>query len=168
MSSSTNFKTTPDICDDFEDTIRIIDPDLQFRNLGGKKHFGGQVVTVKCFEDNSKVKELAKTDGTNRVMVVDGGGSKRRALLGDVVAADCVAQGWEGLVIYGSIRDVDEIAKLNLGVQALGTHPMKTQKRNEGLVDVPVTFGGVKIHPGDFIVCDNNGIVVNQTDPRDA
>jgi regulator of ribonuclease activity A len=99
-------------------------------------------------------------------MVVDGGGSRRRALLGDMVAADCVQQGWTGLVIYGSIRDVDEIAKLNLGVQALGTHPQKTEKRNEGQINVPVTIGGVTIQPGDFVVCDNNGIVVNMTDPR--
>jgi regulator of ribonuclease activity A len=170
-SSSTtplsSFKTTPDICDDYEATIRVMDPSLGFRNFGGKKHFGGQAVTVKCFEDNSCVKELAKSmDGRNKVMVVDGGGSRRRALLGDMVAADCVQQGWEGLVIYGSIRDVDEIGQLDLGVQALGTHPQKTEKRGEGQVNVSVTFGGVTIHPGNYIVCDNNGIVVNETDPR--
>eukprot|EP00539_Tryblionella_compressa_P002821 CAMPEP_0178752748 /NCGR_PEP_ID=MMETSP0744-20121128/11234_1 /TAXON_ID=913974 /ORGANISM="Nitzschia punctata, Strain CCMP561" /LENGTH=175 /DNA_ID=CAMNT_0020406499 /DNA_START=697 /DNA_END=1224 /DNA_ORIENTATION=+ len=166
-SSSSTFKTTPDICDDCEDTIRVIDPSLGFRNFGGKTHFGGTAVTVKCFEDNSKVKELAKTmNGTNKVMVVDGGGSRRRALLGDMVAADCVEQGWEGLVIYGSIRDVDEIAALDLGVQALGSHPQKTQKRNEGMVNIPVMFGGVTIQPGDYVICDNNGIVVNASDPR--
>jgi regulator of ribonuclease activity A len=170
-SSSTPscFKTTPDICDDFESTIRVVDSSLGFRNFGGKKHFGGQVVTVKCYEDNSKVKELAKNmDGRNKVMVVDGGGSRRRALLGDMVAADCVQQGWEGLLIYGSIRDVDEISKLDLGVQALGSHPIKTQKRNQGQIGVPVMFGGVTIQPGDYIVCDNNGIVVNESDPREV
>jgi regulator of ribonuclease activity A len=162
-----SFKTTPDICDDCETTVRVIDPSLGFRNFGGKTHFGGQVVTVQCFEDNSMVKDLAKSmDGRNKVMIVDGGGSRRRALLGDMVATDCVQQGWEGLVIFGSIRDVDEIATLNLGVQALGSHPQKTQKRNEGQINVPVTFGGVTIQPGDYVVCDNNGITVNQTDPR--
>jgi regulator of ribonuclease activity A len=167
-SSSSSFKSTPDICDDYERTIRIVDPSIGLRNFGGRTRFGGQAITVKCFEDNSKVKELAKTmDGRNKVMVVDGGGSRRRALLGDIVAADCVEQGWEGLVIFGSIRDVDEISKLDLGVQALGSHPQKTEKRNEGQVNVPVSFGGVTIHPGDFIVCDNNGIVVNDTDPRE-
>ena len=169
LASSSSFKTTPDICDDCESTIRVMDPSLGFRNFGGKTHFGGEVVTVKCHEDNSKVKELAQTmNGHGKVMVVDGGGSRRRALLGDMVAGDCVQQGWEGLVIYGCIRDVDEISDLNLGVQALGCHPMKTQKRNEGQVNVPVVFGGVTIQEGDYIVCDNNGIVVNGTDPREA
>lgn len=164
---SGSFKTTPDICDDCEATIQVIDPSLGFRNFGGKTHFGGQAVTIKCFEDNSKVKELALSmDGRNKVMVVDGGGSRRRALLGDLVAADCVQQGWEGLVIYGSIRDVEEMKQLHLGVQSLGANPQKTQKRNEGQVNVAVTFGGVTIEPGDYIVCDDNGIVVNKTDPR--
>ena len=158
-----SFQSTPDLCDAFEDSIRIVDPCLGLKNLGKKTHFGGKVVTVKCFEDNSLVKDLAKTDGKNKVMVVDGGGSRRRALLGDQVALDCVNHGWEGLVIYGSIRDVDEIGALPLGVQALGTHPCKTIKRNEGQKDTPVTFGGVTFTPGDCIVCDNNGIVVNST-----
>lgn len=158
---TSSIKSTPDLCDEFEDTIRIVDPVLGFRNFGGKTHFGGQVVCVKCFEDNSLVKELAKTDGKNKVMVVDGGGSRRRALLGDQVALDCVNNGWEGLIIYGSIRDVDEIGGLDLGVQALGTHPCKTMKRNEGQTHIPITFGGVEFSPGEHVVCDNNGIVVN-------
>jgi len=165
-TKGTTFPSTPDLCDDFEETIRFVDPSLGFRNFGGKTRFGGQVVTVKCFEDNSLVKQLAKTNGTGKVMVVDGGGSRRRALLGDQVALDCVNSGWEGLVIYGSIRDVDEIGELDLGVQALGPSPMKTIKRNEGQIDVPVTFGGVTFHNGDCIVCDNNGIVVNNKDVR--
>lgn len=161
MMSSSSLKSTPDLCDDYEDTIRVLDP--VFQNFGGRKRFAGKVVTVKCFEDNSMVKKLAKEPGEGRVMVVDGGGSRLRALLGDMVAADAVNSGWSGLVIYGSIRDVDEIGELDLGVQALGTHPMKTQKRDEGQIDVPVTFAGVTIRPGEFIACDNNGIVVNGT-----
>jgi regulator of ribonuclease activity A len=163
------FRSTPDLCDDFEDTIRVVDPSLGLKNLGGKTHFGGQVVTVKCHEDNSLVKQMAKTDGTGKVMVVDGGGSRRRALLGDQVAMDCITSGWEGLVIYGSIRDVDEIGQLPLGVQALGTHPCKTIKRNEGQTNIPVTVGGVTFAPAiDCVVCDNNGIVVNATDMANA
>lgn len=162
MSTSAKFASTPDLCDEFEDTIRIVDPSLGFSNYGGKTRFGGEIVTVKCFEDNSMVKQLAKTDGTGKVMVVDGGGSRRRALLGDQVALDCVNSNWEGLVIYGSIRDVDEIANLNLGVQTLGPSPMKTIKRNEGQTGIPVTFGGVTFHNGECVVCDNNGIVVNE------
>lgn len=161
-ASTTTFPSTPDLCDEFEDTIRVVDPSLGFQNFGRRTLFGGQVVTVKCFEDNSLVKQLAKTDGTGKVMVVDGGGSRRRALLGDQVAMDCVKCGWEGLVIYGSIRDVDEIGELDLGVQALGPAPMKTIKRNEGQTEIPVTFGGVIFNNGDWAVCDNNGIVVNK------
>jgi regulator of ribonuclease activity A len=158
---SDNVPSTPDLCDLFEDTIRVVDSSVGFRNYGGKTRFGGQVVTVKCYEDNSLVKELAQADGTGKVMVVDGGGSRRRALLGDQVALDCVKNGWQGLVIYGSIRDVDEIGELNLGVQALGPAPVKTIKRNEGQTCIPVTFGGVTFEDGDCIVCDNNGIVLN-------
>ena len=168
--SGGGFPTTPDVCDDFAGTVRVVDPALGFRNFGGAKRFGGRAVTVKCHEDNSMVKHLAKKesfDGTGKVIVVDGGGSMRRALLGDMVASGCLAAGWEGLVIYGCIRDVDEVAGLaGLGVQALGSHPIPTTKRNEGQIDVPVTFGGVTIRPGDWIVCDNNGIVVTDTDPR--
>jgi regulator of ribonuclease activity A len=159
----TLLKSTPDLCDEYEETIRVLDP--IFTNYGGASRFAGTVVTVQCYEDNSVLKQLAtEMHGSGCVMVVDGGGSRRRALLGDMVAADLVKQHWAGIVIYGSIRDVDEIRALEtLGVQALGTHPRKTQKRNEGQVNIPVTFAGVTIFPGDYIACDNNGIVVNAT-----
>jgi regulator of ribonuclease activity A len=152
-------KSTPDFCDAYEGGISVLEP--LFTNFGGRERFYGEVVTVKCFEDNSKVKELAGTAGHNRVMVVDGGGSLRLALLGDMTAANALANGWTGFVIYGSIRDVDELGAMDLGVQALATNPMKTEKKGIGDVDVAVTFAGVTIHPGDFIACDNNGIVVS-------
>ncbi len=161
---STVFPSTPDLCDKLEESIRIVDPSLGFRNYGGKDHFGGRIVTVKCFEDNSVVKQLAKTNGQGKVLVVDGGGSRRRALLGDQVALEFVNNGWEGLVIYGSVRDVDELEKLDLGIQTLGPSPIKTVKRNEGQTGIPVTFGGVTFIEGDWIVCDNNGIVTDTTD----
>ena len=95
-------------------------------------------------------------------MVVDGGGSKRAALLGDMLAEKAADNGWAGLVIYGCIRDVDVIGTTALGVQALGTHPRKTEKRGVGDLDVPITFGGVTFHPGHYIYADNNGIVVSE------
>jgi len=152
-------KSTPDLCDVYEGGISVLDP--MFTNFGGRERFYGEAVTVKCFEDNSTVKELARTAGKGRVMVVDGGGSLRRALLGDIVGASALANGWAGFVIYGAIRDVDELGAMDLGVQALATHPMKTEKKGIGDLDVPVTFAGVTIHPGDFVACDNNGIVVS-------
>lgn len=151
---------TPDICDDHPE-VQVVEPG--FRNFGGVDAFGGEVVTVKCFEDNSIVKEQVAKPGNGCVMVVDGGGSKRAALLGDMLAEKAAANGWAGLIIYGCIRDVDVIGKTELGVQALGTHPRKTEKKGIGDLNVPVTFGGVTFRPGQYVYADNNGIVVSET-----
>ncbi len=150
--------STPDLCDNYPETLKVLDP--IFNNYGGQSHFFGQVVTVKCHEDNSLVKQQAATAGLGRVLVVDGGGSLRRALLGDMIAANALNNGWSGLVIYGCIRDCDEIAALDLGVKALNIIPVKTDKRGLGDLNVAVTFAGQTINPGDWIYSDNNGIVV--------
>lgn len=150
---------TPDLCDEYPELVQVVEP--MFNNFGGKDNFGGQIVTVKCHEDNSKVKELVATDGTGKVMVVDGGGSLRHALLGDMLAEKAVSNGWEGLIIYGCIRDVDIIMQTDLGVQALATNPLKTDKRGLGDVDVVVKFGGVSFIPGEYVYADNNGIIVS-------
>ena len=117
-------------------------------------------MTVKCHEDNSKVKALAATPGAGKVMVVDGGGSMRRALLGDMIADSAAHNGWEGIIIYGCVRDVDALAMTDLGVQALGSIPLKTAKRDLGDIDIPVTFGGVTFVPGEYVYADNNGVIV--------
>lgn len=148
---------TPDLCDQYPEILAV---DPGFHNLGGIDNFGGEIVTVKCFEDNSVVKEQVALPGQGRVMVVDGGGSRRAALLGDMLAEKAASNGWAGLIIYGCIRDVDVIGKTALGVQALGTHPRKTEKHGVGQLNVPVTFGGVTFHPGHYVYADNNGIVV--------
>ncbi|MDX1590235.1 MAG: ribonuclease E activity regulator RraA [Oleiphilaceae bacterium] len=150
---------TPDICDTYPE-VQVLEP--MFRNLGGRRSFGGEIVTVKCFEDNSVVKEQVAKPGHDRVMVVDGGGSMRAALLGDMLAEKAAANGWQGIIVYGCIRDIDVIAATDLGVQALGTHPRKTDKRGLGDLNVPVTFAGVTFHPGHYIYADNNGIVVSR------
>ncbi len=150
---------TPDLCDEFPEFIQVVAP--MFNNYGGKKSFGGEIVTVKCFEDNSVVKEQVATPGKGKVMVVDGGGSLRAALLGDMLAEKAAENQWEGIIVYGCIRDVDVIAQTNLGVQALHTHPMKTDKRGIGDLNVVVTFAGVTFKPGDFVYADNNGIIVS-------
>ena len=152
-------KSTSDLCNAYEGGIAVLE--LLFTNFGGRQQFYGEAVTVKCFEDNSKVKELAGTAGNNRVLVINGGGSLRRALIGDMIAANTLANGWAGFVIYGSIRDVDELSAIDLGVQELATYPMKTEKKGIGDVDISVTFAGITIHASDFIACDNNGIVVS-------
>ena len=151
-------KSTPDLCDQYPELIQVVEP--MFSNYGGRDRFSGEIVTVKCFEDNSCVKQLVATEGLGRVMVVDGGGSMRRACLGDMLAEKASVTGWSGLIIYGCIRDVDEIMITDIGVQALGIHPMKTDKKGVGETQVPVTFGGVTFHPGHYVYADNNGIVV--------
>lgn len=150
---------TPDLCDEYPDLVEVVEP--MFQNFGAIDAFGGEIVTVKCFEDNSVVKEQVGLPGNGRVMVVDGGGSKRNALLGDMLAEKAASNGWAGLVIYGCIRDVDVIRQTNLGVQALGTNPRKTDKRGLGDLNVEVKFGGVVFKPGHYVYADNNGVIVS-------
>ena len=150
---------TPDLCDAYPELVQVLEP--MFSNFGGRDSFGGEIVNIKCFEDNSLVKEQAELNGKGKVLVVDGGGSLRRALLGDMIAAKAAQNGWEGLVIYGCIRDVDVIAQTDLGVQALASHPMKTDKRGIGDLNVAVTFAGVTFQPGQYIYADNNGVIVS-------
>ncbi|WP_193940634.1 ribonuclease E activity regulator RraA [Parahaliea mediterranea] len=150
---------TPDLSDAAPEARAI---ELPWCNYGARRQFSGRAVTVKCFEDNSLVKALVGEPGEGRVMVVDGGGSRRRALLGDMLAEQAAANGWAGLVIYGVIRDVDEIGRTDLGVQALGTVPVKTDKRGEGQQGIALHFGGVEIAPGDYIYADNNGVLVSR------
>ena len=143
--------------------IQTLIPSLDgrfFQSYGARKSFGGQIVTVKCFEDNSRVKELLATDGTGKVLVVDGGASMRCALMGDMIAASAVKNHWNGVVIYGCVRDVDALAELDLGIHALAAIPQKSNRKGIGEVDLPLYFGSVTFNAGDFIYADNNGIVV--------
>lgn len=150
---------TPDLCDAYPDLIQVVEP--MFSNFGGRDSFGGQIVTVKCFEDNSRVKELAELDGSGKVLVVDGGGSMRCALLGDMIAERAAHNGWHGVVIYGCVRDVDMLAQTDLGVQALASHPLRSNRRGAGDLDLAVTFAGVTFRPGEYVYADNNGIIVS-------
>lgn len=149
---------TPDLCDAHPERVRVVEP--IFTNYGGRSAFGGEILTIKCHEDNSLVKEHVSHPGNGRVMVVDGGGSLRCALLGDMLAAAAVKNGWAGIIIYGCIRDVDDIRKMDLGVQALRTIPVKSNRQGRGDLNIPVTFGGVTFRPGEFVYADNNGIIV--------
>lgn len=149
----------PDLCDQFPELVQVVEP--MFANFGGRETFGGEIVTIKAFEDNSLVREQVAEPGKGKVLVVDGGGSLRRAMLGDMLAEKAAGNGWEGIIIYGCIRDVNAIGETDLGVQALATHPMKTDKRGLGDLNVPVTFGGVTFRPGDYVYADNNGVLVS-------
>ena len=148
----------PDLCDQHFNQLSVMDP--IFQSYGKATIFSGQAVTVKCFEDNSLVKELAGTPGKGRILVIDGGGSTRRALLGDMIAENAVNNGWAGFVIYGAIRDVATINTLNLGVKAITACPVKTEKRGLGDAGIELHFAGVSIAEGDYIYADLNGVVV--------
>lgn len=151
---------TCDLCDDNADIVRVMSG-IHWRSYGAKTVFGGEAVTVKCFEDNSRVKELLKnTEGHGRVLLVDGGGSLRHALIGDQIAAGAQANGWAGVIIYGVCRDVGELADIDLGVLALGSTPLKSVRRDEGQTDLAITIGGVTLTSGDYIYADANGVVV--------
>ncbi|WP_447824778.1 putative 4-hydroxy-4-methyl-2-oxoglutarate aldolase [Aeromonas salmonicida] len=149
----------PDLCDQHGDTLQVADP--LFHDFGGKPLFYGQAVTLSCYEDNSLVRELVNRPGQGRVMVIDGGGSLRRALLGDQLAIKAAEQGWEGIVIFGAVRDVGTLATLALGVKALASCPVKTEKLGKGELDAVVSFAGVTIHPGDYVYADLNGVLVS-------
>jgi regulator of ribonuclease activity A len=151
---------TPDICDAHPD-VRVLDP--LFANFGGVDAFCGPVRTVKCFEDNSRVKEAVAEPGDGAVLVVDGGGSLRCALLGDMLAEKAADNGWAGVIVYGCVRDIDVLAETELGVQALGAHPRRSDKHGEGQRDVAVAFAGVTLRPGQWVYADNNGIVVAES-----
>ncbi|MBP6384104.1 MAG: ribonuclease E activity regulator RraA, partial [Aeromonas sp.] len=126
----------PDLCDQHGDALQVADP--LFHDFGGKPLFYGQAVTLSCYEDNSLVRELVNRPGQGRVMVIDGGGSLRRALLGDQLAIKAAEQGWEGIVIFGAVRDVGTLATLALGVKALAACPVKTEKLGQGELDAVV------------------------------
>ena len=153
---------TANLCDDFIDALQVATP-IGFKDYGAKKNFHGEIVTVKCFEKNPLVKQTLNTDGTGKVLVVDGGGSLNCALMGDNLAAMGIKNNWNGVVIFGCIRDSREISKMNIGIKALDTIPRKSVKIAEGDVNIKVTFADIDFTPGHYIYCDEDGIVVATT-----
>ena len=151
---------TADLCDAHEGKIRVAAP--MFCSFGGRRAFGGPIATLKIFEDNSLVRTTLEQPGEGRVLVIDGGGSLRCALVGDQLALLGVKNGWAGIIVYGCIRDSRPIAEMDLGVFALATHPMKTVKRGVGEAEVPVTFGGVTFTPAQFVYADEDGVIVSE------
>lgn len=149
---------TCDLCDAHADAVRVLD--LALRDYGGRRAFAGTVSTVLALEDNTRVREAVAEPGAGRVLVVDGGGSTRRAMLGDQLAAQAAANGWAGVIVHGVIRDSEAIGRMDLGVKALGTVPLKTEKRGQGVRDVPVNFGGLPLRPGDWLAADADGVIV--------
>lgn len=131
-----------------------------FRDFGGRKMFHGEIVTLKNFEDNSFVRKALEQNGESKVLVIDGGGSLRCALLGDQLGELAVKNKWSGVLVFGCVRDSEALSQLDLGIKALNTHPLKTEKRNEGQENITVRFAGVDFVPGTFIYADEDGVLV--------
>ena len=151
-------RATADLYDVHGESLQVLAP--IFRDFGGVTAFEGSVVTVKVFEDNSLVRSTLEQAGGGRVLVVDGGGSSRCALVGDMLGELGVKNGWAGILVYGCIRDADPIAKLAIGIKALGTNPRKSVKKGEGERDVVVRFAEATIKPGDYLYADRDGVVL--------
>lgn len=154
--------STCDLCDahksDAGSAFRVLPP--LYTDFGGRTRFAGPVSTVQCFEDNSRVKEALATPGEGRVLVVDGGGSLRRALVGGLIAASAAKNGWAGVLVHGAVRDKAELAACDVGLRALALIPLPTERRDQGLRDVPVQIGDTWIRPGEWLYADDDGIVV--------
>lgn len=132
-----------------------------FRDFGGRSAFHGRIATLKVFEDNALVRSALESPGADRVLVVDGGGSLRCALVGGLLGELAVRNRWSGIVVNGCVRDCAELAKLPVGIRALAAHPRKSHKGlHGGAADLAVEFAGVRFSPGDWLYADADGIVV--------
>ncbi|MGZ3451309.1 MAG: ribonuclease E activity regulator RraA [Polyangiales bacterium] len=151
---------TTDLSDAHSD-VQIAEP--LFRDFGGERAFFGPIATLKLFEDNALVREALESQGEGRVLVVDGAGSLRCALVGGNLAALAEKNGWSGIVVFGAVRDTRELATAKVGVKALAPHPKKSIKKGAGERDVPVTFAGVTFNPGAWLYADEDGIIVSES-----
>jgi len=151
-------KATADIYDEFGERVQVALPG--FNDYGQKRIFSGPVSTIKVHEDNSLVRAALEQKGNGRVLIVDGGGSLRCALIGDMLAKLGQDNGWEGIIVYGCIRDSAVIAGMDIGVKALNTNPKKSVKKGVGEVDIPVEFASVRFDPGSYVYADEDGILV--------
>ena len=149
---------TADLCDAHAPRLQVAEP--IFRDYGGTREFGGLISTVQVFEDNVLVREALEQPGQGRVLVVDGGGSLRCALVGDLLAALGLQNGWAGIVVYGCIRDAATLGRLPIGVKAVASNPLRSAKRGEGARDQPVSFAGVTFTPGHYLYADDDGLIV--------
>ncbi|PKF77789.1 ribonuclease E activity regulator RraA [Vibrio sp. vnigr-6D03] len=156
---------TSALCDIYLDQVDVVEP--MFSNFGGSASFAGQLTTVKCFEDNGLIRKVLEQDGVGRVLLIDGGGSLRRALIDADLSSLAEENEWEGIVVYGCVREVDELEDMNIGIQALASIPVGAAQQSVGEIDVAVNFGGVTFLPEDYLYADNTGIIISQ-EPLDS
>lgn len=150
---------TSELCDTYGDLVDVVEP--MFTNFGGLSSFGGQIITVKCFEDNGLIQELVQQSGLGKVLLIDGGGSLRRALIDISIAEQAMENDWEGIICYGCVRDVDALSELELGIQALTSIPVGADSEGAGEQDLAVNFGGVTFLPEDHVYADNTGVILS-------
>ena len=150
---------TTDLCDRYAPETAVADP--VFKDYGGAPVFAGEIATVEVYEDNVLVRKTLEEPGRGRVLVVDGGGSLRCALVGGIIADLAYRNGWAGILVYGCIRDSDEIAQVPIGVKALNSNPLRPRKQGTGQTGVAVTFAGVTFTPGHYVYGDSDGVIVS-------
>jgi regulator of ribonuclease activity A len=155
--------STPDLCDRLGDAVRVAEP--VFRDYGGVRRFAGEVETLRVLEDNALVRSTLEEPGRGRVLVVDGGGSLRTALVGGNMAALAATNGWSGLVVNGAVRDVNELAAAAVGIKALAASPRKSAKAGTGERGASLSIAGISIAPGDMLWADEDGVVVGERTP---
>lgn len=150
---------TSELCDIYADLIDVVEP--IFSNYGGRFSFGGKVFTIKCFESNGLIKDVLSQDGSGQVLVIDGGGSTRRALLDASIVELAQKNQWDGIICYGSVRDVDALEDFDIGIQALVSIPVGANDELTGEADAAINFGGVTFLPDDHVYADNTGIILS-------
>ncbi|WP_163134033.1 MULTISPECIES: ribonuclease E activity regulator RraA [Agarivorans] len=151
---------TSELCDLYADTVDVVEP--MFASYGGKNAFGGEITTIKCFENAGLIAQVVQESGTGRVLLIDGGGSLRRALVDESIAETAADNEWDGIIVYGCVRDVDALEDLDIGIQALASIPVGADAEDEtGDVNIPVNFGGVTFLPEDHIYADTTGVILS-------
>lgn len=151
---------TSELCDFYSDQVDVVEP--IFSSFGGASSFFGKITTVKCFESNGLIAEVLEEEGEGRVLLVDGGGAVRRALIDAELAQLALDNGWEGIIVYGAVRQLDILERLDIGIHALAPIPVGAENTDIGEVDTPVNFGGVTFFPEDYVYADLTGIILSQ------
>ena len=154
------FIDTSELCDLYAEQVDVVEP--IFSSFGGVSNFYGKVTTVKCFESNGLIAEVLEENGEGRVLVIDGGGAVRRGLIDAELAQLAVDNGWEGIVVYGAVRQIQQLENLDIGIHALAPIPVSADESSAGESDVPVNFGGVTFFPEDYIYADLTGVILSQ------
>ncbi|MFW8591832.1 ribonuclease E activity regulator RraA [Glaciecola sp. 2405UD65-10] len=150
---------TSELCDMFAENIDVVDP--VFSSFGARLSYSGEVTTVKCFEDRGLVDKILATNGLGKVLLIDGGGSLRRAILDADSVQLAIENDWEGIICFGALRDIDLLEEMDIGIHALGAIPVSAESREIGDLDIAVNFGGVTFLPEDFVYADSTGIVLS-------